>query len=77
MWALPATRRCGGARFACADRPSAPPARRYKPQGVNKLDATKCAKCKNKVFAVCKLEAANGRVRATSRPVRVFCALQP
>ena len=33
--------------------------RRYKPQGVNKLDATKCAKCKTKVFAVCKLSVGN------------------
>ena len=48
--------------------------RRYKPQGINRLDATKCAKCNTKVFAVCKLEAGGrcgaqrGAARLRARP---------
>jgi hypothetical protein len=43
-------------------------ARRYKPQGVNRLDASKCAKCGTKVFPVFKLQTADRRAHACSTP---------
>lgn len=45
--------------------------RRYKPKGVNRLDATKCAKCGTKVFPVFKLQAAD---RRASHPLAWGCS---